>query len=92
MNPKILFLPEYRRTKARRIVVWLSALFVVLAVRADERAASRGAGLAVVRLRCEYLENPLGIDTLHPLLSWALESSARGERQTAFRIVVTAIP
>ena len=33
------------------------------------------AALHAVNLRCEYLENPLGIDTPHPRLSWSLESN-----------------
>jgi len=41
-------------------------------------------------LRCEYLVNPLAIDTQHPRLSWALErvDARRGARQTAYHIVV----
>lgn len=42
-------------------------------------------------LRCEYRENPLGIDVVSPRLSWRLEpfdKSARGCRQTAYEIVV----
>jgi len=45
-------------------------------------------------LRCEYLENPLGIDTLKPRLSWKLETgnlkSERGIKQTAYRILVAS--
>ncbi len=47
------------------------------------------------QLRCEYKENPLGIDVLKPRLSWKL-SSQPGERnvsQTAYQIeVCTDIP
>jgi hypothetical protein len=32
------------------------------------------ANLSPDRLRCEYLDNPLGIDTPQPRLSWVLES------------------
>jgi alpha-L-rhamnosidase len=34
------------------------------------------------------MENPLGLDTLQPRLSWVLESDRRAQRQTAFRILV----
>ena len=44
--------------------------------------------LRPTRLRCEYLENPLGIDVPEPRLSWILESTARGRRQTTYRILV----
>jgi alpha-L-rhamnosidase len=47
------------------------------------------------RLRCEYLENPLGIDAERPRLSWCsdgnhLKSEVRGQRQTAYHILVAS--
>jgi alpha-L-rhamnosidase len=39
-------------------------------------------------LRCEYRVNPLGTDVAQPRLSWILESKRRGERQTAYQILV----
>jgi alpha-L-rhamnosidase len=42
-------------------------------------------------LRCEYLTDPLGIDTKQPRLSWRLkptDDEARGQAQTAYRILV----
>lgn len=48
------------------------------------------AGLHVAQLRCEYLENPLGIDAHQPRLSWILESSERGQNQTAWQILVAS--
>lgn len=50
------------------------------------------ADLKVTRLRCEYLENPLGIDAPHPRLSWILESSQRAQHQTAYQILVASRP
>jgi alpha-L-rhamnosidase len=50
--------------------------------------AGEGA-LKVTHLVCEYLTDPLGIDTPKPRLSWALESSLRAQKQTAYEIVVT---
>ena len=41
-------------------------------------------------LRCEYLVNPLGIDVVNPRLSWVLESDQRGEKQTAYRVLVSS--
>ena len=46
-------------------------------------------GVNIQNLRCEYLTNPLGIDIVNPRLSWIIESSARGERQTAFQLLVS---
>ncbi|HTQ53854.1 MAG TPA: family 78 glycoside hydrolase catalytic domain [Bryobacteraceae bacterium] len=40
-------------------------------------------------LRCEYLTDPLGVDVRQPRLSWVLEHSARGERQSAYQVLVS---
>ena len=48
------------------------------------------ASLAPGRLRCEYLDNPLGIDTPQPRLSWVLESKQRAEMQTAYQILAAS--
>ncbi|MHA1277461.1 MAG: glycoside hydrolase family 78 protein [Candidatus Helarchaeota archaeon] len=42
------------------------------------------------RLRCEYLNNPLGIDVDKPRLSWILESDERNQIQTAYQILVAS--
>ena len=44
----------------------------------------------VENLRCEYLANPLGLDAANPRLSWILTSSERGERQTAYQVLVAS--
>jgi alpha-L-rhamnosidase len=51
----------------------------------------------VTNLRCEYLNNPLGIDVLKPRLSWvseagSQESEVRGQRQTAYQVLVASTP
>ena len=46
------------------------------------------AATAVANLRCEYLENPLGIDATRPRLSWIIESNQRAEKQTAYQVLV----
>ena len=49
-----------------------------------------GPALTPVNLRCEYLSNPSGLDVARPRLSWMLESAARGQKQTAYRILVAS--
>jgi len=47
----------------------------------------------VTDLRCEYLQNPMGIDVLKPRFSWTLESEQRGVQQAGYRIqVASAVP
>ncbi len=44
--------------------------------------------IRIQELRCEYRQEPLGVDHPAPRLSWTLESSMRGQSQTAYRILV----
>ncbi len=44
----------------------------------------------VTKLRCEYLADPLGIDVPMPRLSWIIESERRGDRQTAYQVLVAS--
>ncbi len=48
------------------------------------------AGPRAGQLRCEYSENPLGIDASQPRLSWILEPGGRGQKQTAYQILVAS--
>ncbi|MCS7315360.1 MAG: family 78 glycoside hydrolase catalytic domain, partial [Bryobacterales bacterium] len=43
-------------------------------------------------LRTEYLVNPEVVDTPRPRFSWVLEHTARGQRQTAWQILVSSRP
>jgi alpha-L-rhamnosidase len=47
--------------------------------------------IKVKKIRCEYKENPVGIDVLHPRLSWQLESDIRNTLQTAYRLQVSKV-
>ena len=50
------------------------------------------AAVTTGSLRCEYLTDPLGIETVAPRLSWLVESPQRGEKQTAYQILVASAP
>ena len=43
-----------------------------------------------VKLECESLVTPLGMDTAKPQLSWKMEDSRSGARQTAYQIQVAS--
>jgi alpha-L-rhamnosidase len=53
-------------------------------------AAFPGAGMTVGNPGCEHRENPLGVDEPQPCLNWVLQSSRRGDRQTAYRILAAS--
>ena len=61
--------------------------FVAPIVDADTDSPST---LSISRLRCEYLDNPLGIDVLEPRLTWLVTSNERAQRQTAYHILVAS--
>lgn len=62
------------------LFVFLSAL--VLSLQAQL--------LQVQQLRCEYRQNPLGIEVHTPMLGWQLVSPQRNVTQTAYEILVDA--
>jgi alpha-L-rhamnosidase len=51
-------------------------------------SVTRVAFAAPVHLRCQYLENPLGIDQVAPRLSWQSDSVERNWEQVAYEIFV----
>jgi alpha-L-rhamnosidase len=54
--------------------------------------ASSLAYATPVRLRCEYLQNPLGMDAAAPQLSWQSDNTERNWRQSAYEILVASSP
>ena len=54
--------------------------------------AAAGSSSKPGHLKCDSLENPLGIDSSQPLLSWQLQDTAFAARQTAYRVAVATKP
>ena len=75
---------RFRRILLRIAASWLVMLCTV--------APGSATDLAPARLRCEYADNPLGIDVAQPRLYWTLESKERGQRQTAYQILAASSP
>ncbi len=65
--------------KFTRLAAWFCCLATVV---------SGLAKTTVTDLRCEGLDNPLGIDAPRPRLSWVLNSEEHGQRQTAYQVLV----
>lgn len=55
-------------------------------------ATSLAGDVRPTELRCEYRDNPLGIDAARPRMSWKLEAarSARGASQSAYQVLVAS--
>src|SRR6266516_5371664 len=68
----------------------LGPVMTALTVSASFVANSVAASLNPVALHCEYRVSPLGIDEAQPRLTWRVESSERGQKQTACQILVAS--
>lgn len=68
----------------------LSSLLTALLLTAFR--ADQPASVQLLRLRCELLTNPEGIDATAPRLSWELSGPARGLEQTAYQVLVASTP
>ncbi len=62
---------------------------IVLALYCLSCSPSTG-GLRADRLRCEYLDDPLGLDAAPPRLGWQVISEQRGQHQTAYQVLVAS--
>lgn len=69
-------------------LLFLALLFALLAVPACRNGVK--SEMRVTSLRCEYLTQPVGLGERQPRFSWTLESGRRGERQTAYRVIVAS--
>ena len=60
----------------------------LVAVAMATGGAVSAESMRVQDLRCEYKENPQGIEVIVPRLTWVLGSDAYGQRQSAYQILV----
>ncbi|HUT54105.1 MAG TPA: glycoside hydrolase family 78 protein [bacterium] len=79
-------------TRFRLITYVLAAISVILTARPAPALAKDVHGITPDYLRCEYLVDPEGIGETAPRLSWILQSSGRGQAQSAYRILVADSP
>ncbi len=63
----------------KRLLIIANLFFFSLCIQAQ---------LKVVNLRCQYLQNPIGVDAPQPALSWELQSAQKNVLQTAYKILV----
>ncbi|MBN2313032.1 MAG: family 78 glycoside hydrolase catalytic domain [Sedimentisphaerales bacterium] len=81
------FRPDIFRRSTSTVMV-LTYFLSCAVIQAQDQATAR---VTPTDLRCEYLSEPLGIDTDQPRLSWKLKVNnpkPRGQVQTAYHILV----
>ena len=71
-----------------RFIVCLVCVMGVLGFGLESQAAQ--TGLTAGTLRCEYQTEPLGISETRPRLSWTVASEQRGQKQTAYHILIAS--
>ncbi|MEQ8835285.1 MAG: family 78 glycoside hydrolase catalytic domain, partial [Lacipirellulaceae bacterium] len=64
--------------------------FALLCLFQSDGCLAGESKVRLERLRCESRTDPLGIDETAPRLGWLLQSEERGQRQTAYRILVAS--
>ena len=74
--------------KVRFLYFFLLTTFLIYGCQ--QEPTNESSDLTPVGLRCEYLENPLSIETKVPRLSWRLEASGRQRQQSAYQILVAS--
>ena len=55
-------------------------------------AGESKAQMSIGDLTVEYRTNPLGIDTTVPRFSWRIQSEVRGQKQTAYHVLMASAP
>jgi len=80
--------------KCRALIFVLSVIFPFVFCQGCKKksglndSAPKPSGIKTEKLRCEYRTGPLGIDVLQPRLSWIVTSPVRGQKQSAYHILV----
>jgi alpha-L-rhamnosidase len=76
------------KDKPRSSIVNLFIYIAMISSLGPSCGQKQEAGIEPVGLKCEYSDNPLGIENINPRLSWILNSDRRNQKQSAFRILV----
>ena len=91
-------IPSIRFRLTTRLILGLSAFALITVLAAFSTtltaipalSAPEGPGpMAPTALRCEYLDNPMGVDVPKPRFFWVVEHTERGQVQSAYQIVVS---
>ncbi|MBN1409230.1 MAG: family 78 glycoside hydrolase catalytic domain [Spirochaetales bacterium] len=67
-----------------------TVLFLFISIVLPDMSLSAASPNPPGSLKTEYCVNPIGIDTAAPRLSWVFSDPDRGEKQTAYRIIVAS--
>jgi alpha-L-rhamnosidase len=66
--------------------------YVFISITSCSGPAGSGKTWQPVNLKCEYSDNPVGIDTRIPRFSWEITGTDRGQYQKAYQLLVASNP
>src|SRR5579871_6795892 len=72
---------------------WLLCVGLAVSILGPIRASKAdqlSSVMTIVDPRCELTADPIGIDVPNPRLFWKLQSDQRGQKQTAYQILVAS--
>ncbi|HZX11670.1 MAG TPA: family 78 glycoside hydrolase catalytic domain, partial [Acidobacteriota bacterium] len=74
------------------LLTFFLILFFIIGLSQTAHSKTATGSLTPHNLRCEYLKNPMGLDVQKPRFSWMLRHSERGQKQSAYQIMVSTDP
>lgn len=81
---------KHRRTSKRIVILTLGLLLIFSCFNLTVMGKSVKDTTQIGHLKVENIQNPLGIDTQSPRFSWMMVSETRGQKQTAYQILVAS--
>lgn len=81
---------------SRYALLWVLVMFLLLDSRLglakENQRGEKATAFLPIDLKCEYARDPLGVDNPQPQLSWLLQASNSGHRQSAYQVLVASSP
>ena len=77
---------------SNKILLTVKALRILCLVATAAICCAFRSGITVDRLQCEFLTDPLAVDTTEPGLSWKMNSSRNGAASSAYQILAATDP
>ena len=71
-------------------IMSLKQLLILLFISVVLLNCENHNGVEFSKLQCEYRENPINIDMAQPRFSWIMESEQRGQKQTAYQVLIAS--
>lgn len=68
----------------------LSLILFVITTLCCISCENSSRNISIVKTRCEYLDNPIGIDAKHPRFTWVFKDGLKNFTQKAYQIRVAA--